>query len=272
MLNGMKSWRKVRWRERAYYEPEADGVERLPTALSMFHASPAGHADAALACAGRGQLHRPRLGALPHERPRNYASMPGTWRCSGAACRISSYDSSDDLIYAGGHLPLVHFFRLRLPQDVQSKLMQGATLVTQRDRRFRRPQFRALERLCALWRPDEGQHRGRRAAAAHRAHAVRPLRAAAGPAALRQAPSRASTIIPRPSWSRICDFIADNFREDIDSSDIAQAADIHPKYAMNVFKKIDRHDAQRLCQPDAPELCAGPADAGRGQCAAGGHG
>ena len=36
---------------------------------------------------------------------------------------------------------------------------------------------------------------------------------------------------------RICDFIADNFREDIDSSDIAHAADIHPKYAMNVFKK-----------------------------------
>jgi AraC-like DNA-binding protein len=40
-----------------------------------------------------------------------------------------------------------------------------------------------------------------------------------------------------PIVVRICDFIADNFREDIDSTDIAQAADIHPKYAMNVFKK-----------------------------------
>src|SRR5690606_26715658 len=40
-------------------------------------------------------------------------------------------DASDDLIYAGCHLPLVHFFRLRLPPDVQARLMQGATLLTQ---------------------------------------------------------------------------------------------------------------------------------------------
>jgi AraC-like DNA-binding protein len=40
-----------------------------------------------------------------------------------------------------------------------------------------------------------------------------------------------------PIVVRICDFIADNFREEIDSADIASAADIHPKYAMNVFKK-----------------------------------
>ena len=36
---------------------------------------------------------------------------------------------------------------------------------------------------------------------------------------------------------RICEFIAANFRDDIDSADIASSADIHPKYAMSVFKK-----------------------------------
>ena len=37
---------------------------------------------------------------------------------------------SDDAIYAGAHLPLVHFFRLHLPSDVPRRLMMGATLVT----------------------------------------------------------------------------------------------------------------------------------------------
>ncbi len=35
----------------------------------------------------------------------------------------------------------------------------------------------------------------------------------------------------------MCDFIAENFLYEIDSVDIAAAADIHPKYAMSVFKK-----------------------------------
>jgi AraC-like DNA-binding protein len=39
------------------------------------------------------------------------------------------------------------------------------------------------------------------------------------------------------SIARICDFIAANFLQDIDSIDIARAADLHPKYAMNLFKR-----------------------------------
>ena len=35
---------------------------------------------------------------------------------------------------------------------------------------------------------------------------------------------------------RISRFIAENFRNEIDSADIAVSADIHPKYAMSVFK------------------------------------
>jgi AraC-like DNA-binding protein len=36
---------------------------------------------------------------------------------------------------------------------------------------------------------------------------------------------------------QICEFITENFRDDIDSVDIASSAAIHPKYAMSVFKK-----------------------------------
>ncbi|TKB25175.1 MAG: helix-turn-helix transcriptional regulator, partial [Mesorhizobium sp.] len=36
---------------------------------------------------------------------------------------------------------------------------------------------------------------------------------------------------------RMCDFIAENFLYDIDCVNIAAAADIHPKYAMSLFKK-----------------------------------
>jgi AraC-like DNA-binding protein len=39
------------------------------------------------------------------------------------------------------------------------------------------------------------------------------------------------------SVARMCDFIAANFLHDIDSVDIARAADLHPKYAMNLFKR-----------------------------------
>jgi AraC-like DNA-binding protein len=39
------------------------------------------------------------------------------------------------------------------------------------------------------------------------------------------------------SVARMCDFIALNFLHEIDSVDIARAADLHPKYAMNLFKK-----------------------------------
>ena len=39
-------------------------------------------------------------------------------------------ESSDDSLYAGAHLPLVYFFRLRLPISVSSRLMKGETLLT----------------------------------------------------------------------------------------------------------------------------------------------
>ena len=42
---------------------------------------------------------------------------------------------------------------------------------------------------------------------------------------------------PFANIAAICDYIAGNFRQDIDCADIATSVDIHPKYAMSLFKK-----------------------------------
>lgn len=221
--------------ERAYYEPLADGVERLPTALSMFLASPLvmrgphWHAQVEVNYIVRGWAHYRMSG---HETTFSAGDLALFW--GGLPHQL--YDSSDDLIYAGGHLPLVHFFRLRLPQDVQSKLMQGTTLVT-----------RATDASDALnferWNNYARSGDPMKASVAVDELLLRIERIRFDPYTLLPGSAALLKTVDgldhhsSPIVVRICDFIADNFREDIDSSDIAQAADIHPKYAMNVFKK-----------------------------------
>ena len=39
-------------------------------------------------------------------------------------------DTGEDTLFIAIHLPLIHFFRLRLASEIQQKLMRGATLVT----------------------------------------------------------------------------------------------------------------------------------------------
>jgi AraC-like DNA-binding protein len=48
--------------------------------------------------------------------------------------------------------------------------------------------------------------------------------------------TREESEAPGNAW-RICSHIADNFRSDIDSGSISKSISLHPKYAMNVFKK-----------------------------------
>ncbi|HEY8577387.1 MAG TPA: helix-turn-helix domain-containing protein [Devosia sp.] len=221
--------------EKSYYEPLADGVERLPTALSMFHTTPLvmraphWHAQVEVNFIIQGWA-RYRMsghdvqfeagdmalfwGGLPH------------WLC----------DASEDLVYAGGHLPLVHFFRLRLPQNVQSRLMQGATLLTKATDASDPLNF-------ARWNEYARSGDPMKASMAVEELLLRIERVRFDPYELLPGPDAVVNAVDgldhhsSPIVVRICDFIADNFREDIDSADIAQAADIHPKYAMNVFKK-----------------------------------
>ncbi|MGV8832060.1 MAG: helix-turn-helix domain-containing protein [Devosia sp.] len=221
--------------ERVYYEPQANGVERLPTALSMFHATPLvmrtahWHAQVEVNYIVRGWANYRMSG---HEVRFQAGDMALFW--GGLPHCLN--DCSDNLIYTGGHLPLVHFFRLRLPQNVQSKLMQGATLVTKATDASDPVNFarwndyaRSGDPMKASMAVDELLLRIERVR--FDAYDLLP-----GPADVVSA-VEGLDYHSSPIVVRICDFIADNFREDIDSGDIAAAADIHPKYAMNVFKK-----------------------------------
>lgn len=221
--------------QRAYYEPLADGVERLPTALSMFYASPLvmraphWHAQVEVNYIVRGWAHYRMSG---HEIRFAAGDLALFW--GGLPHQL--YDASDDLVYAGGHLPLVHFFRIRLPQNLQARLMQGATLVTRATDISDALNFtrwntyaRSGDAMKAGMAVDELLLRIERIRFDD--YQLVPQLSEAGQAA------DGSDHHSSPIIVRICDFIADNFREEIDSSDIAHAADVHPKYAMNVFKK-----------------------------------
>src|SRR5262245_37465602 len=145
-------------------------------------------------------------------------------------------DRSDDAVYAGGHLPLVHFFRLHLPSDVPHRLMMGATLVTSATDES---DYRSFKRWREYWRSGDP---------ARTQHAVDELLLRIERVrfeAYRMVPDDtqgenvASPFDQQSSRTvgRICDFIAENFLDDIESVDIAAAVGIHPKYAMSVFRK-----------------------------------
>ena len=219
---------------RLYYEPRANGVERVPTALQMFMTAPRlmrsahWHAQVEVNYIVRGWAHYRMSG---HEARFAQGDFALFW--GGQPHWLD--DASDDLLYAGGHLPLVHFFRLRLPTDVQARLMQGATLVSSATDAADPVNFerwldytRSGDPMKASLAVDELLLRIERLR-------FSPYRLLPGAETV----SDAGGLDPHvsPIVVRICDFISDNFREEIDSVDIAVAADIHPKYAMTVFKK-----------------------------------
>lgn len=220
--------------QRAYYEPGKNGVERLPTELSMFLASPLlmrtahWHAQVEINYVVQGWANYQMSGREIRFQKGDLALFWG-----GRPHLLN--DASEDLIYAGGHLPLVHFFRLRLPQNVQSNLMQGAILLTSATDASDALNFarwntyaRSGDPMKAGMAVDELLLRIERI----RFDDYSLISGMGGPGEAGSVDQHASPIVVR-----ICDFIADNFLEDIDSADIACAAAVHPKYAMNVFKK-----------------------------------
>jgi AraC-like DNA-binding protein len=220
--------------ERGYYEPSVNGVERLPTELNMFHAAPLlmrtphWHAQVEVNYIVSGWAHYSMSGYEVRFAAGDLALFWG-----GQPHRLD--DASDDLVYAGAHLPLVHFFRLRLPQDVQASLMLGATLHSQATDPSDPVNFvrwkdyvRSGDPLKVSLAVDELLLRIER---------IRfgKYELLSGRKNVEQGASADQQI--SPIVVRICEFIADNFREDIDSVDIAVAANVHPKYAMTVFKR-----------------------------------
>jgi AraC-like DNA-binding protein len=219
-------------RERPLSQPGASSVEGLPTALQMFHnpplimAKPHWHAQVEVNFIMRGSVH---YRMSEHGLTLKAGEMCLFW--GGLPHQMD--DASEDAIYAGAHLPLVHFFRMRLPQAVPHRLMQGTVLVTAATDAADFSNFPRWNHYARSGDPVKAQHAVNELLL--RVERVRfepyelvPAIEGSGEAADQQS-SR--------NVARLCDFIAENFQHDIDSVDIAAAACLHPKYAMSIFKK-----------------------------------
>ncbi|MGX9146577.1 helix-turn-helix domain-containing protein [Mesorhizobium sp. 128a] len=220
--------------ERPFYQPGASSVEGLPMALQMFHnhplvmLKPHWHAQVEVNFIVRGSVH---YRMAEHEIALSAGEMCLFW--GGLPHQMD--DLSDDAIYAGAHLPLVHFFRLHLPTDIRHRLMTGATLVTSATDPADHHNFERWNRYFRSGDPAITEH-------AVNELLLRLERVRFEP--YRLVPETASQEAGGPfdqqslrNVGRMCDFIAENFLYDIDCVDIAAAADIHPKYAMSIFKK-----------------------------------
>ena len=217
------------------WQPGASTVEGEPTTLQIFcnrpavMASPHWHAQVEVNFIMRGTVHylmsRHEVtlsdgdmclfwGGLPHQMD---------WR-------------TEDTLYAGGHLPLVHFFRLQLPGDIPRRLMAGETLVT---RATDAADYSNFVRWYDYAKSGD---------AAKAEHAVSELLLRLERMrfeAYRLVPGAAEKELATAPFDqqssrcvlRICDFIADNFLNEIESKDIGAAVGVHPKYAMNVFRR-----------------------------------
>lgn len=132
------------------------------------------------------------------------------------------------------HLPLVHFFRLRFSSEFADLITRGAAIVVTGSA----GDAEAFRRMTEFMQsPDP----------LRREHGVNELLVRLGrlnfepydvvgespvPALDRKADGSSYRAVVR-----ICDFMTRNFRNDIRSWDIASSVDMHPKYAMSMFKR-----------------------------------
>ena len=145
-------------------------------------------------------------------------------------------DTTDDAFFVAIHLPLVHFFRLKLPSEMAHKLTHGATLLTAGEDVTDSPAFERCVRY--LRSSDGGQVEHGISELLLRIERVRfEPHYLVEPEDLPTARRGCADQHPFTSVAAICEFIAGNFRHDIDCADIATSVAIHPKYAMNLFKK-----------------------------------
>lgn len=221
--------------QRPVYQPNETGVESRPTNLSMFHATPLmmlkphWHAQVEVNFIVQGSVH---YRMHTHELSLTAGQMVLFW--GGLPHQMD--DLSDDAVYAGSHLPLMHFFRLRLPEDVPHRLMQGATLLTRATDDADPVSFARWNRYGRSGDPVKAQHAVNELLL--RLERVRfESYELVGSSAPSDAQHETAEVQSSRNVGRMCDFIAENFLNDIDSVGIAAAADLHPKYAMSIFKR-----------------------------------
>jgi AraC family transcriptional regulator, melibiose operon regulatory protein len=228
------NWVESKMGERPIYQPGASSVEGMPTSLQMFHNHPAimamphWHAQVEINYIIRGSVH---YRMSDHALRLNAGDMCLFW--GGQPHQMD--ESSDDSIYAGAHLPLVHFFRMRLPDTVPSRLMQGQTLVTSATDAADAENFARWFRYVRSDDPAKGEHAVSELLLRIERVCFEPFQMVPdnmGASASDQSSQQSSRAV-----ARMCDFIAANFLHEIDSVDISLSANLHPKYAMSVFKK-----------------------------------
>ncbi len=222
-----------RW---AVYRPGASSIEGAPTVLQMFLRHPAvmsrphWHVQVEVNYIMRGSVHyRMNTGEI---------SLRAGDLCLFWGGQPHQMDEcTDDAVYGGAHLPLVHFFRMRLPIDVSSRLMRGEILLTSATDAADAENFPRWMRYAGSADPAKAQHALEEMILRMERIVLEPhaLLAATGVSAAAKVEHPQPQ--PSPGVARMCDFIAANFLQEITSADIARAADLHPKYAMSVFKK-----------------------------------
>jgi AraC-like DNA-binding protein len=218
-----------------FWEPAKSTVEKAPNRLQVSHEQPGvmsrphWHAQVEVNYVLQGALQYQMHG---HTLRLEEGSLALFW--GGLPHQV--IDTSNDPEFIAIHLPLVNFFRLRLPFAIQHRVIHGATLLSLAPDKG---DFYAFNRWSAYMRSGDDSKID---------HAIDELLLR-----LERIPFESFSLIDPmgtqsgkleeagpPPFSRvrqICDFINDNFRQDIDVSDIAIAADLHPKYAMNIFRR-----------------------------------
>jgi AraC family transcriptional regulator, melibiose operon regulatory protein len=218
------------------WEPSKSTVEKAPNLLQVSHEQPGvmrlphWHAQLEVNYVIRGALDYRMLGYSIRLEAGAIAVFWG-----GHPHQV--VDTSSDPEYIAFHLPLVHFFRLRLPYSIQERIIHGATLMSlvldEADiHNFGRwsAYMSAGDEAKVDHAIDELILRIERIPFASFG-LIDPNGDRAPPPPRRDGP------VPFRRIRHICDFIADNFRRDIDVTDIATSAAIHPKYAMNLFRQ-----------------------------------
>jgi len=203
--------------------------------MSMFHNTPLlmtkphWHAQVEVNFVVRGSVH---YKMHTHEMTLTSGQMCLFW--GGLPHQMD--DLSDDAIYAGAHLPLIHFFRLRLPEDIPQQLMRGAALVTGATDASDDHNFARWNSYARSGDPVKAQHAVNELLLRLERVRFEPYEMVAKASGQASGSESDDVQSSRSVW-RMCDFIAANFLNEIDSVDIAVAAELHPKYAMSIFKR-----------------------------------
>jgi AraC-like DNA-binding protein len=218
-----------------YRDPAKSTVERVPNQLVVVHQHPGlmheahWHAQIEINFIFRGDVRYRMHG---YDATLNQGELAVFW--GGLPHQMT--DTSDDSEFIAIHLPLVHFFRLHLAPELTHRLTHGATIVVGDLDRNDHGNFNRWSSFMRSKDQARVSHAINELLLRLNRIRLEPFRIIEGGAPI---DDELEHIDPQQFdvVSTICNFVADNFCEDIDMDDIASSANVHPKTAMRLFKK-----------------------------------